>query len=358
VARVLIAASRDWAGTGRLPFVLAEAGVLVDVLDQGGTAAAASSWVSGSIAQVGGPKAIAERACELSEAYDRVIACDDPLIQSLLASEDPRARRVLVTPRQHLEELIDKTRFSAMAERAGIPVPEWHVADSLERVFSAAEDLGSNVVVKARRGYAGLNVRFARDPEAAVRAAKRVGLPVLVERRIGGELGMMPVLYDRGRVVGAMAAHKALTISARGWSTVAELWTVDDVLRDIAHRAGAAFDIDGFVSFDLFREPDGSIHVLEINPRPVPALYLGERVGVDFGELYASVLSGQFDGVPRFARGSGRVPLFPQELQRLRRARGRWRGTAAWIRTPGALREVPWRDRGLVLHYLGRGRRS
>jgi len=357
VPRVLIAASRDWVGTARLPSVLSAGGLEVDLLDLGNSAASASSRVSRRMVEPGGAARIAERVCEISGEYDRVIACDEPLLHALLALDDSRAGGVLSTPRCSLETLLDKTRFSAAAERAGFHVPEWRVAATLGEVAEAAQALGPDVVVKARRGYAGLSVRFASGASAAVSAAKRVGVPALVERRVPGEIGLVPCLYDRGRLVGVMAAHKARTLGATGPSAVARPWRIDDGLRSIAEKAGEVFAIDGFASLDVIRETGtGLTRVIEINPRPVPALYVGARIGVDFGALYASVLAGGFDAVPRLGRGAGPLPLFPQELQRLRRTQGRLAGTTRWAVTPGAVRELPWDDPGLMRHYLRRAR--
>jgi len=357
VTRVLIAASRDWAGTARLPSVLAAAGISVDVVDVGSSGAAASSWVSNRIIEPGGSDVIAARVRAVASQYDRVIPCDEPITLALLRSTDPLGRAAIMTPADSLATLLDKASFPAAAEAASISVPAWAVATDLEQVASAAELLGPDVVVKARVGYAGLGVRFASDARQAVRAAKRLGLPVLVESRVFGDLGLMPCLYDRGRLLGAIAAEKAVTISERGFSTVAQMWPVDDELRAIAEKAGEAFGIDGFASVDLFREhSSGAIKVLEINPRPVPLVYAGVRFGVDFGALYASALAVRVESAPRLGRGTARIPLFPQELQRQRRSRGRVVGTLAWAATPGALREVPWGDRGLLRHYLGRAR--
>jgi hypothetical protein len=167
----------------------------------------------------------------------------------------------------------------------------------------------------------------------------------------------MPCLFEHGVLVAAMAAGKHRTIGAFGPSAVNIMLDVTPAMRVAAERAGAAFGLHGFVSFDFFEESDGADPiVIELNLRPVPQLHLGSRVGADMALALRDVLSGRFDGTPRLGSAAGTVALFPQELRRLRLERGRGAGTMRWLTTPGALADVPWNDPSLVLRYLTRDR--
>ena len=72
--RVLLAASRDWTGTARLPQFLARAGIEVSLLHDGAAHAAASSHLTRVVAAVaGGPAGIVEALSSVAGAYDRVV---------------------------------------------------------------------------------------------------------------------------------------------------------------------------------------------------------------------------------------------------------------------------------------------
>lgn len=343
-------------GTARLPLTFSSAGIVVDVTAPPGCAVLSSSRVSLKFAVDGGARAVAEKAVELAPGYDRVITCDEPLLQMLLEMGVAEAEALLPASFENVKILTDKTLFPEAAHAAGIPVPCWRVARTEDEVRAATDELGGAVVVKGAHGYGGTAVRFATSAEGAAKAARTLGLPVVIEQRMTGQLAFMACLFVEGRLSGAIAGHKRRTISKRGPSTVVDPWVVDGVLADIARRAGERFRIDGFVSFDLFREPaTGDVRVIELNPRPVPTLYLGKRLGVDMAALYAGAIEGRASGEARFSRSSAMVPLFPQELQRLRRRRGELGGTARWLVRPGSLREVPWGDPGLVRHYMKHG---
>jgi biotin carboxylase len=251
--------------------------------------------------------------------------------------------------------VLDKTRFPAAAAAAGIRVADSVAAYDADDVARAFTGLGGPVFLKGRHGLAGTVVRRADDAAAAVEAADALGYPVLVERATGGLSCLMPCLYERGKLVGAIAAARLRTVHAFGPSTANAMRAVDSRLIRTARAAGVAFGLHGFVSIDYFDLGDGSDPVvLEINPRPVPQLHLGRRVGVDMAAALADVMAGGFDGTARLGTAGRDVVLFPQELQRLRAEHGARQGTLRWLRSAGALADVPWNDLPLAWRHLRR----
>ena len=131
------------------------------------------------------------------------------------------------------------------------------------------------------------------------------------------------------------------------------LWEINDGLRRVAELVGSRFGLSGFISLDLFCQADTDDPVIiEANPRPVAQLLLGRRVGVDMSRALRDVMSGDFDGQPRLSRDGGPVPLFPNELERLRARHGNVGGTLRWLKRPGTFADVPWNDPGLLRHIL------
>jgi hypothetical protein len=355
VKRVLIATSRDWTGVARLPSTLGPAGFEIHLLDRGDTNVAASRWLT-SHKTVNGPvEKLVARLLDVAGDYDRVIACDEPLLMALVAADDARADAFLPAAPGLLAVVLDKTRFPSAAASAGIRMSGSVVAADTAGVAEAFAQLGGPVFVKGRHGLAGAVVRNAEDASAAVAAADALGYPVLLERSVEGRSCLMPCLFERGVPVAVTAFERLRLTRAFGPSTVNARRAVEHGLLRAAQRAGLAFGLHGFVSVDYFDQGDGSDPiVLEINPRPVPQLHLGRSVGVDMAAALRDVMTGGFDGTPRIGTAGRDVALFPQELQRLRAEHGTRAGTLRWLRSPGALADVPWNDLPLAWRHLRR----
>jgi len=353
--RVLLATSQNWTGVARLPSTLAPAGITVDLMHRGGAQAAASRWVAERTVVKGDMARFVGSVLDAAPAYDRVIACDEPLVTALLASSDNRAAGLLPAAPDLLMGMLDKTRFPALAAAAGIRVARSETVESEDGIEAALSYVGLPAVLKGRAGFAGMSVREVGSVQAAKAAAAELGYPVLLEQLIDGASCLMPCLFERGALVAAMGATRATMSGRFGPSTVNVLRAVSDGMRRTAEAAGRGFGLHGFASIDFLDVGDGSDPiVLEINPRPVPQLHLGPRVGVDFALALRERLDGAAIGAPVLGRAGGRVVLFPQELQRMRRAHGTTAGALRWLVKPGALTDVAWNDMPLVKRHLRR----
>ena len=350
--RVLIACSRDWTGAARLPSMLGVSGLSVDVLARADSQIAASRWVSKRHAVTGRMPRILGKLLDLAPGYDRVIACDEPLLMALLRDGDERADGILPMPRETLAALLDKTRFPALAAASGVRVAESVVASSDDELAEALERIGLPAVLKGLHGSGGNAVRLVADHASANAAADEWGWPVLVERAIDGASCLMPCLFERGRLVAGLLLERLRTVGENAPSSVIRLRPHDPEFVESVARFGQALGVHGFVSVDFIAPADGSPPVvLEMNARPVPQLHLGRRFGVDMG---AALRDGGLAGMdtPAIVTGSARVPLFPQELRRSRAGLGIVGGTVSWMLTPGAIRDVPWSDLPLVRRQL------
>jgi glutathione synthase/RimK-type ligase-like ATP-grasp enzyme len=352
---VLIAASQNWTGAARLPSTLGPAGITVDLMDRGRVQAASSRWVATRTVVKGSMDRFVGRVLDAASGYDRVIPCDEPLIMALLASRDARAAGVLPGPPELLSGMLDKTRFPVLAAAAGIRVARSEVVANEAGLVGALARVGLPAVLKGREGFAGMAVRRVADPADARAAASELGYPLLVEQLVVGESCLMPCLFERGTLVAAIGVTRSKMVREFGPSTVNDLRAVDGGMRRTAEAAGRGFALHGFASIDFLDPGDGSDPVvLEINPRPVPQLHLGARLGADMAMALREQLEGVGDGVPRLGRAGGRVTLFPQELHRLKREHGSLAGTLRWAVSRGALRDVPLNDLRLVRRHLRR----
>lgn len=353
--RVLLAASRDWTGTARLPELLARAGIEVSLLHDGAAHAAASSHLTRVVAVGGGPAGIAEALSSLWDAYDRIVVADEPLIEALCArATEPWTRDLL--PSRDIESvraLVDKTRFALRAAEAGLPRPACAVVHGPDDLEAAVGRIGLPVMVKGARGMAGSTVRRAPDLEAALAGAAEIGeWPLLVEEAVAGPVAMVSGLFTHGRLVAGFVGEKLATVGPEGPSSIVRICAgrTDEI--ELATHTGQAFTLDGFASLDVICAPSRGPVLLEVNPRPVPPLRLSRYAGADIGRALADLLEGRVPDEPIVPVRDVVVRQFPQELQRLRRDLGRRAGTLRWALDPRDWRELPWDDMGLLREYL------
>jgi biotin carboxylase len=353
--RVLLAASRDWTGTARLPGMLARAGIEVSLLHDGAVHTAASSHLAEVIAAGGGPAGVAEALSRIADGYDRVVVTDEPLIEVLCArSAETWTRRLL--PSSDVESaraLVDKTRFALRAGETRLPRPAVAVVDGVDDLKAAVVRIGPPVMVKGARGMAGSTVRRACDLASALAAAEELAeWPLLVEEVVAGPVAMVAGLFAEGRFIAGFVAEKVTTVGPEGPSAIVRLCAGRGDEIDLASRTGSAFALDGFASLDVICSPARGPVLIEINPRPVPPLHLGRRAGADIGRALAHLLDGRTPDAPVVPVRDVVARQFPQELQRMRRDMGRRRGTLRWALDPRDWRELPWGDRGLLREYL------
>ncbi|MDQ3741395.1 MAG: ATP-grasp domain-containing protein, partial [Actinomycetota bacterium] len=213
-----------------------------------------------------------------------------------------------------VEDALHKDRFAALAERAGLPVP----ASRRVTVDGAVPgDLGLPYPVVLKpivRGRAWRQERSdakamwaADDEELALRWGQLApGSEVLAQAAIPGpesRIESFHVYVDgEGRIAGEFTGRKVRTYPvAFGESTAVEITAEEDVARvgrDVVERIG----LRGVAKLDFKRAPDGSLALLEINPRFNLWHFPGALAGVNLPALVHADLTGG----PRPAAGPAR----------------------------------------------------
>jgi predicted ATP-grasp superfamily ATP-dependent carboligase len=218
-----------------------------------------------------------------------------------------RAFRFAIADAELVEDLVDKGRFQALAERLGLPVP------ATRRVRPAADsdpaDLGGlrfPVVIKpltrdsrwSAIGGAGKAVH-AETPEALRDLWPRLaaaGGELLVQELIPGPETRIESYHayvdERGEVVAEFTGRKIRTLPPSfGHSTAVEISDAADVAalgQTLAERLG----LRGVAKFDFKRAPDGALHLLEVNPRFNLWHHLGAVAGVNLPALVHADMAG------------------------------------------------------------------
>ena len=208
-----------------------------------------------------------------------------------------------------VEDLVDKARFHALADRLALPVPAARLIHPGERSSPADVDLRFPIIVKplTRRDR-----DFSWATLGASAKAVRIETPALLEawwpRLASGSVDLLAqelipgpesriesyhvYVDEHGSVVAEFTGQELRTFPIEfGHSTSVVITDAEDV-RDLGRHLVERIDLRGVAKFDFKRAPDGSLWLLEVNPRfsfwshpgavagvNLPALVFGDLVG-------------------------------------------------------------------------------
>jgi D-aspartate ligase len=209
------------------------------------------------------------------------------------------AFRFVIPEAELVEDLVDKSRFAALARRLDLPVPN---AACLAAAAVSAEDLDLRypVVVKpVARGRGdwsavgrGAKAVRAEDREALRRiwpALARQGLEVLVQEMIPGpetRIESFHVYVDgAGEVVADFTGRKIRTAPAAYGETTALEITAERDVADLGREATRLMGLRGVAKLDFKRDDAGRLHLLEVNPRFNLWHHPGAKAGVNLPAL-------------------------------------------------------------------------
>jgi protein-tyrosine-phosphatase len=245
-------------------------------------------------------------------------------LRALAPGHAARRRAVLPSDRA-LDTALDKEATRAHALAVGVPVPATRLLDGADPVAPPSaypvvlKPTRSKVVVRgALRSLAPAIVRG----EKAWSEALTAWLPVTPVQEqayvVGGGVGV-EVLYDRGRLAWAFAHERLhevpLTGGGSAWRRALAL--PDDLLA--ATRALLdPLDWHGVAMVEFKRAPDGTFHLMEVNPRLWGSLALPIDAGVDFPLGLALLATGRDPGPSPSCRVPCGTRSLPEELEWLK----------------------------------------
>lgn len=171
-----------------------------------------------------------------------------------------------------LELIQDKLTQNRHFAAAGIPVPEFEAASSLDSLEKAADRLGPEVMVKARSGgYDGRGNLPLRSSEESAEVYESVGPETVVEEFVDfeRELSVIGVVgaEDRRTYMPAENVHKAEILR----ESIAPARTAEQTRERaiaVAHQVLDVLDGRGVYGIELFESSTGEILVNEVAPRP------------------------------------------------------------------------------------------
>jgi D-aspartate ligase len=234
-----------------------------------------------------------------------------------------QAFRFVIADAPLIEDLVDKARFQALAERQHLPVP---AARRFHPVALQPDNLGLDfpVVIKPLTRVERWNETFGlckaleADSPDALRALLpsllAVNIELLAQELISGPEAQIESYHcyvdGRGSIAGEFTGRKIRTFPVRyGHTTALEITDAPDVQRQgrgVVERIGLA----GVAKLDFKRDRAGKLHLLEINPRFTLWHHAGAVAGVNIPALVYADLTGSPRRAPKPAcagAASGRI---------------------------------------------------
>jgi predicted ATP-grasp superfamily ATP-dependent carboligase len=216
------------------------------------------------------------------------------------------AYRLMLPPWEALQWACDKPLLYRRARELGLAIPQTYAVTSLDE--ASALDVRFPVVLKPNMGVGGgrfVKAKVVRaDDRAAFLAAFRAaaseigGEHVVVQELIpgGGESQFSyAALWRRGAPVAEFVARRArqFPIEFGFTSTFVEVVEEPGVV-EAARPLLASIGHDGLVEVEFKRDGrDGSLRLLDVNPRPWSWFGLARAAGVDLGAMLWDVAEGR-----------------------------------------------------------------
>lgn len=220
-----------------------------------------------------------------------------------------KAFRFVAADTQLVEDLVDKIRFQGLTERLGLPVPVTRRLRPAASPTPPALDLRYPIIIKpATRNpvWSGMGeaakarrIDTPADLDALWPHLVQAGQDLLAQELVPGpetRIESYHVYVDAGgSIVADFTGRKIRTYPEEyGHTTALTITDEADVLA-LGRSLTARLELTGVAKFDFKRAPDGTLHLLEVNPRFNLWHLPGALAGVNLPALvYADLL-----GLPR-----------------------------------------------------------
>ena len=369
---LLVSTAASWYAPARAPRAFAKAGFDVTLLTPRNALAEHTrhlsriAYLPAMVTSLHWVHAFAGIVKAVAPAH--VIPCDEMsfrLLSLLVVSPPPDlrpqlqaeladlVRRSLGDP-AHYRESADRTRVPAAAERAGLRVPPYVVAATIDDAERFAAAHGYPLAVRRAHSGAGDGTRIVADQVALVSAITAlaaadpgdlepdVARRVIVQKVISGRTCYQNAVAWQGRMLAEYAGDRLQPARADATApgTVLHFHDAPD-LGECARRLAAAFGISGLFTCEyVIDEATGDAYLVEVTRRIGPAAHYGAVLGVDL----CAALRAAAQGEP----APGRSALEPGQQRTLVVFPGEWLRDPAsqWLRRHPV--DVPWDDPQLL----------
>ena len=203
-----------------------------------------------------------------------------------------------------IDQAEERTRFSALLDRLGIPQPEGGMAESIEEALTLAERIGYPVIVRPSFVIGGLAIDFAYSPEDLVRHLAAAAIvdpdrPVRIDRFLEGiEVDIDAVCDGTEVLIPGLLEHVERAGIHSGDSIA---WFPPQSVADgdqqlivaTMERICLALGARGLVNAQFIVRDDG-VYLIEVNPRASRTVpFLSKVTGVPMVELAVRISLGE-----------------------------------------------------------------
>jgi carbamoyl-phosphate synthase large subunit len=203
-----------------------------------------------------------------------------------------------------IDQAEERTRFSALLDRLGIPQPDGGMAHSIEEALTLAERIGFPVIVRPSFVIGGLAIDFCYSPEDLVRqlAAATVvdpDRPVRIDRYLEGVEVDIDAVSDGERVlipgllehVERAGVHSGDSVGVFPPRSVSE--GDQDLIVTTMERIVLVLGAKGLVNAQFIVRDDG-VYLIEVNPRASRTVpFMSKVTGVPMVELAVRISLGE-----------------------------------------------------------------
>ncbi len=222
---------------------------------------------------------------------------------NLAASLAAAGVELLGSDLEAIDQAEERTRFSALLDRLGIPQPEGGMARSIEEAVTLAERIGYPVIVRPSFVIGGLAIDFCYSPDDLVRqlAAATVvdpdrpvridryleGIEVDVDAVSDGERVLIPGLLEHVERAGV---HSGDSVGMFPPQSVGE--ADQGLIVAAMERVVLALGAKGLVNAQFIVREDG-VYLIEVNPRASRTVpFLSKVTGVPMVDLAVRIALG------------------------------------------------------------------
>ncbi|HEU4920334.1 MAG TPA: carbamoyl-phosphate synthase large subunit [Candidatus Limnocylindrales bacterium] len=203
-----------------------------------------------------------------------------------------------------IDQAEERTRFSALLDRLGIPQPEGGMAHSIEEALTLAERIGYPVIVRPSFVIGGLAIDFCYstddlvrqlaaatvvDPDRPVRIDRYLeGVEVDVDAVSDGERVLIPGLLEHVERAGVHSGDSVGVFPPRSVSD----WDQELIVATM-ERIVLALGARGLVNAQFIVRDDG-VYLIEVNPRASRTVpFMSKVTGVPMVELAVRISLGE-----------------------------------------------------------------
>ncbi len=272
-----------------------------------------------------------------------------------------QAFRFIVPEADLVEQLVDKARFQRLAASLGLPVPAAELLDpsgvgSAPTLSSLRPPFVLKPLVRRPRewdpiahGQKALLVESAADLARLWPAIRGFGGPLLAQQLIPGPESAIESYHiyidASGTRQAEFTGRKLRTYPVRHGDSSAIVITDAEDVRQLGRRVAERLGLRGVAKLDFKRQPDGSLALLEVNPRFTLWHHPAAVAGVNIPALVVGDLLGRAARRPVAAARAGVRWCKPWTDIGAARAAGISTGTwLRWCASCDSLRAFAWTD--------------